>query len=111
LFDQRAFRRPDLVKLAEYMAHDHSAPADMFQALGGEAVEPVIIAFDSEDRCNPFELFDNLKLAYVARVDNQVDGSEKPRQRGIKQPVRIRYQAQSHNSLLLDTTNSILTVD
>jgi hypothetical protein len=70
LFDQRAFRRPNLVKLAEYMADDNSATGDMFQALGGEAVEPVIIAFDSEDRRNPFELVDNLKLADVARVDN-----------------------------------------
>jgi hypothetical protein len=70
LFDQRAFMRPNLVKLAEYMADDHSATGDMFQALGGEAVEPVIIAFDGEDRRNPFELVDNLKLADIARVDN-----------------------------------------
>jgi hypothetical protein len=89
LFDQRAFRRANLVKLAEYMPDDYPAAGDIFQSLGGEAIEPVVIAFDRKDGRNLFEPLDHFELAYVARVNNQVNGSEKLRQRRVKQSVRI----------------------
>jgi hypothetical protein len=95
-FDQLPIVVSELIELAEDVPHDYPMPVQLLDSLGREASERIVIAFDCDDRSNLFKPRDDLELADVAGVNDQVHTREDRHDRFIEQAMSVRNDADLH---------------
>jgi hypothetical protein len=84
LCDQSFVRCFKLMKLAEDVTNHHALPCELFDALGRELAEPVVVSFDCYNRRYLFQLPYHFELAYVACVDDSINARKDRRNRVIE---------------------------
>lgn len=78
-----------LVKLAEDVPYQNGMTCQLLNRLGREMVEPVVVAFDGDDRRYLFEPADHFQLPYVARVYDRIDAIKQRENGVVKHPVCV----------------------
>jgi hypothetical protein len=87
---------PKLMQLAKDVSNHHSVSGQIFYTLVGKRAQTVVVAFDCEHLRDLFQSLDHFELAYIARMDDRVDGVEYRRYRLIEQSVSVGYYPDSH---------------
>jgi hypothetical protein len=83
-FDQFPVRRLKLMKLAEDVTNHHAVSRELFDALGRELTEPVVVSFDCDNRGHLFQSLYHFELAYIACVDDSINARKYRRYSAIE---------------------------
>jgi len=91
----------ELMQFTENMTDQDWAASKLFDSTDREPCKAIVVAFDSEDRRDLFQLVDDFEFSDVAGVDDCIDAIEDRAYSRIEETMCIRDNANSHAGIIL----------